>query len=225
MKKVLLADDLKSLLTEKSSFLDRADFAVFTASTNEEMLKIHRKEKADLIVTRLDLPGIKSEDLFHIIRTNEDLRTVSTIIICSDTLDHRKRCRQCSANAVFTIPVDTRPAPPKVQQFLNIAPRKSYRAALAVAIQGKFKNRPLPLGRRISARRDADQGGGASFERRRDFFLILSLKERISADMAKLQGSFGWRPHRMPFCTGSNLTNVAPNVQSAIDEAIKKNKR
>jgi PleD family two-component response regulator len=62
MKKVLLADDLKSLLTEKSSFLDRADFAVFTASTNEEMLKIHRKEKADLIVTRLDLPGIKSED-------------------------------------------------------------------------------------------------------------------------------------------------------------------
>ena len=107
MKKVLLANGLKGLFTEKGSFLDRADIQVFTAASNEEALKIHSRERVDLIVTQLDLPGIRIEELFSAIRNDKELRKVSTIIICKDTLAHRERCKKCRANAVFTLPVDT----------------------------------------------------------------------------------------------------------------------
>src|SRR5512134_3145398 len=145
MKKVLLAKGLQYLFMEKSSFLDRADIQVFIAASNGEMLKIHRKEAVDLIITELDMPGIPSEDLFSTIRQWKELREVSSIIICEDTLAHRERCKQCRANAVFPVPVDPVMLHLKVQQFLNVAPRMSYRTAIAVAISGKFKNRPVPF--------------------------------------------------------------------------------
>lgn len=86
MKKVLLTNDVKKLFTDQSNFLDRSDIAVLTATTNAELLKIHREEKVDLIVTQLETPGIKSEKIFDIIRANEELRKVSIVIICNVTL-------------------------------------------------------------------------------------------------------------------------------------------
>jgi len=43
---------------------------LITAATNEEMIKIHKKERVDLIVAQLDMPGIKSEKLFNVILSN-----------------------------------------------------------------------------------------------------------------------------------------------------------
>ena len=145
MKKILLAKDVKGLFPEKGSFFDRTDINVFTAATSEEVLQTFNKEEIDLIVTQLDMPGIKSEELFNVIRRSKELQKVSVIIVCQDTLAHRERCKQCRANAVFTAPVDIDLLSIKAQQFLSVAPRTLYRAALAVAIEGRFKNRPLPF--------------------------------------------------------------------------------
>jgi CheY-like chemotaxis protein len=143
MKKVLIANDLKGLIQEKNSLLDRAEIKVFTAVTNDEALKICMKEGVDLIITALDAPGTRIEDLFTIIRATKELRAVSTIIVCEDTLANRERCKQCRPNAIVTLPVDPLLLFLKMHQFINVAPRKRYRAALAVAIEGKFKNDPL----------------------------------------------------------------------------------
>ena len=121
MKKILLTNDIKKLFTEQSNFLDRSDITVVTAATNAELLKIHRKENVDLIVSQLEAPGIKSEKIFEIIRKNDDLRKVSVIIICKDTLANRERCKLCHANEVFTIPVDLALLFIKMQQLLNIS--------------------------------------------------------------------------------------------------------
>ena len=142
MKKILFAKDLKGHFPEKGSFFDRTNIKVFTAATNDEMLKIYNKEEIDLIVTQLDMPGIKSEELFSVIRQSKELQKVSVIIVCHDTLAHRERCKRCRVNAVFTAPVDIDLISIKAQQFLNVAPRTLYRAAHAVAIEGTFKNRP-----------------------------------------------------------------------------------
>jgi CheY-like chemotaxis protein len=146
MKKILIANDLKKLLmTRSSSYLTNVGIRIFTAVTNDELLSLHRAEKSKLIITHLDMPGIKNVDLFRIIRNNKDLRDVSVIMICKGNLMNRELCRQCGANAIITVPVDTDLLHTKVRQFLNVAPRKIYKAALAVAIEGKFKNRPLPF--------------------------------------------------------------------------------
>lgn len=145
MKKIVLARDLARLFPEKGSFLDREDVAVIPASLNDDVLRICSSEHVDLIVTKLDLPGMKSEELFDAIRSDPRMQKVSIILLCRDTLAHRERSRHCRANAVMTIPADLQQLQQKMLQFLNIAPRLVYRATLAVAIEGKFRGEPLPF--------------------------------------------------------------------------------
>jgi CheY-like chemotaxis protein len=223
MKKILVAKELKNLLTEKNNFLERAGITIFTAATNDEVLRIHRKENADLIVTQIDMPGIKTEELFTIIRNSEGLRAVSTIIICKDTLAHRERCKRCNANAVFTMPVDTALLHIKAQQFLNIAPRKSYRAALAVAIQGRFKDRPMPFwtenissrGMLFKSGEPLSKGDGVFFS----FYLPDGTHVSGYGEIARVD-----KPAADPkaFLYGIKFTNVDPGVQLAIEAVVEK---
>ncbi len=223
MKKVLLTKDVKKLIAGQNNFLNRSDITIVTASTNAEVLKIHREEKVDLIVTQLETPGIESEKIFAIIRDTEELRGVSTIIICNDTLAHRERCKQCRANAVFTMPVDTALLLVKMQHLLNVAPRMNYRAALAVAIQGKFKNRPLPFwtenisasGMLIKAKEPLSKGEGIFFS----FFLPDGTHVSGYGEITRIN-----RPglEQDSFFDGIKFTSIDPGVQSAIDAVIKK---
>jgi len=222
VKKVLIAEDQLRICTEKDSFLGRADIMVFTAATNEELLKIHSDEQADLIITQLDLPGIKSEDLFNSIRTSKDLREVSTIIICKDTLVHRERCKLCNPNVVFTTPVDVALLHVKIQQFLNVAPRKSYRAVLAVAIEGRFKNRPQPFwtenistsGMLIKTAEPLTKGSGTFFS----FFLPDGTHVSGYGEIARVV-QVSAEPEA--FLYGVKFTDVDPMVKSAIEGVVK----
>ncbi len=143
MKKILLTDDIKDFCIEQSSFLTRSGITVFTASSNDDILSIHTREKLDLIVSKLDMPGLSSEELFHSIKQRRDLQKVSTILLCKDTPMHRARCNECRASAVLSLPVDFEQLQATMQHLLNIAPRQSYRAALKVTVEGKFKNKPF----------------------------------------------------------------------------------
>jgi CheY-like chemotaxis protein len=223
MKKVLLAGDLQDLFPAQDSFLERSGIMVFTAYTYDQMLKIHKKEGVNLIITHLDLPGMKAEEFFEAIRASEDLRRVSSIIVCEETLDQRERCKKCRANAIFTTPVDTALLQSKVRQFLNVAPRKPYHASIAVAIQGKFKDRPQPFwtenisvkGMLIRSEEPLKKGDGIFFS----FFLpdgshvsgygeiIRAARTSVPADM---------------FVYGIRFTNIDPDSRTAIEAAIKK---
>ncbi len=223
MKKILVAKELKNLFEERNTFLERADIALFFAATNDEVLRIHRRENVDVIIAQLDMPGIRSEELFTIIRESEGLRDVSTIIIGRDTLAHRERCKHCSVNAVFTMPVDPNLLHLKIQQFLNIAPRKSYRAPLAVAIQGKFKDQPLPFWtENISSRgmlfrsgEPLSKGDGIFFS----FFLPDGTHVSGYGEIARVD-----KPTTEPeaFLYGIKFTNVEPGVQMAIEAVVEK---
>ena len=219
MKKVLLAGSLKDLFAGKNSFLERADIAVHTAYTFGQMLKIHRKEGVDLIITQLTMPDMKAEEFFETLRNNELLRQVSSIIISEDTLEHREQCKRCRANAVFTMPVDAVLLHNRVQQFLDIAPRRSYRAALAVAIQGKFKDKPRPFytenisakGMLIRSEEALVKGDGIFFS----FFLTDGTHASGYGEIirtARTPGSL--------YQYGIRFTNIDPAVKTAIETAI-----
>jgi len=226
MKKIIIARELKRLCLEKSRFLERADIRVFTADTTDDVLQISLKEKIDLIVTQLDMPGMKSEELFGIIRKSRELREVSIIIVCQDTLAHRERCRQCKANAVMTLPLDGELLSLKVQQFLSVAPRMMYRAALAVAIEGKFKNRPLPFwtenlssnGMLIRAQEPLSAGDGIFFS----FFLPDGTHVSgygVIVRAVRLQD----QPENFQF--GVTFTSIDSETKAAIEQAVKLTRR
>ncbi len=222
MKKVLLTNEVKNLFTGKSSFLDRTDIEVFTAATNAEVLKIHRDEGVSLIVTHMDTPGINSEVLFDTIRKSRALQNVSTIIICNDTLTQRERSKMCQTNAVFTMPVDIRLLHIKIQELLNIALRMSYRVSLAVAIQGKFKDKPLPFwtedisasGMLIRTEEPLSKGDGVFFS----FFLP---DGKHVSGYGEIKRVVQPADKNGPRLYGIRFTNIEPVVQAAIDSVVK----
>jgi CheY-like chemotaxis protein len=221
MKKVLIAKDLKSLLPGKDSFLDRHDIKVFVASTNDEAQRICAKETIDLIVTLLDLPGGAPESLCEFIRTRPALRKASIIMVRQDTLAHRERCKRCRANAVLTMPVDALILHMKMQEFLNVAPRMLYRAALAVAIEGKFRDRPVPFwtenlsasGMLIKAPEPLSKGAGVFLS----FFLpdgthISGYGEIMRVERHQEEADM--------YLYGIKFTNVDEEVRAAIDKVV-----
>jgi DNA-binding response OmpR family regulator len=222
MKTILIANDLKKLLTRRGSYLNNAGVRVYTADTNDELLSLHREVKANLLITHLDMSGIKNVDLFRIIRNNKDLRDVSVIMICKGNLVNRELCRQCGANAIITIPVDTDLLNSKVRQFLNVAPRKKYRAALAVAIEGKFKDRPLPFwtenisvsGMLIKTEEPLSRDAG--------IFLSFFLPDGTHVSgYGEITRVISLEEEPGVFLYGVKFTSIEPDVKSAINEAMK----
>jgi hypothetical protein len=143
MKKLLVAAELKPLMMNAMDFLQRDEISVLTASTHDDMLRIHIQEIAHLLITRLDLPGMACETLVHTIRRAEHMRNVSILLLSPDTPAHRERSSRCGVNAVLPLPVDPAIFAGKVQEFLAVAPRRHYRVVLNIAVDGKHNDHPF----------------------------------------------------------------------------------
>jgi DNA-binding response OmpR family regulator len=140
MKKILIARDIHDLLQSSNTFLSRTDFTVLVAETNDELLKIHRAKRVNLIITKLDMPGMPSEELCSLIRGDVDLRAVSLIMVCQDTRAAIEQSTRCRANAVLLSPVHPVLLMAKAQQLLDIAERETLRVLLNASVETLSKD-------------------------------------------------------------------------------------
>jgi CheY-like chemotaxis protein len=138
MKKILIVDHLKSHVDKEKSILDRADIKIFTATSGEEAIAIHRSEKVDVIVADLDMPDIGGDRLCSIIRRDETLKNVAVIVACSGKRADIERVDRCRANAYVTKPIRPLEFLESVGRFLDVPERKSYRVLLKARVEGKF---------------------------------------------------------------------------------------
>ncbi|MCL4475129.1 MAG: response regulator [Nitrospirae bacterium] len=143
MKKVIIAKDIKRVLEGEKSFLNRSGIRIFTAASNEKALALHRSVKADIIIAKLNMPEMSGERLCSLIRDDEELRSVSLIIICSDADADLERCVQCRANAFFSSPINSALLLQELHKLLHVAPRMSCRIPLSVKVRGKSKAMPF----------------------------------------------------------------------------------
>ena len=143
MKKVIIAEDLLTTVEKDRSFFNRTDIRTIPAATNEEILALHRTERADLIITNLDMPEITAENLCTLIRNDEELRSVSIIVVCPETAENLQRCIQCKANAFVTSPVNHAVLLQEAYLLLHVTPRKSCRIDLKIKMEGKSKGKPF----------------------------------------------------------------------------------
>lgn len=141
MKKVIIADDIRVLIEKERSFLNRAGFKIFGAAANSEVLALHKAEKADLVIAKLDTPEMSGEILCSIIRDDNALRSVSIIIVSSGTPSDIERCLQCKANAYISSPVNIKVLLLEAQKLLHIAPRVDLRVPVSVKLNGEKKEK------------------------------------------------------------------------------------
>jgi len=143
MKKVIIVKDIWAILEKEQSFLSRSDIRMFAASSNKKALALHRAEKADLLIAKLDSPEMSGEMLSSLIRSEKELSSVSLIMVCADTESDIKRCLKCTANTFITGPVNAAALLQEAYQLLNIAPRRSCRIPVGMKIQGTSKKIPF----------------------------------------------------------------------------------
>ena len=143
MKKILILGALNPVIEKERTILQRADLRIFTTTSGEEALRIHRSEKTDIIITELDMPGMCGDKLCSEIRKDEELKKVSIIMIGSNRKADIERSSKSGANSFLTKPVGNEELIRKVGEFLSIPERKSYRVLIKVEVKGKFMNTPF----------------------------------------------------------------------------------
>jgi two-component system chemotaxis response regulator CheY len=223
MKKIIIADQIKHSLERETNFLQRPDIKVFTAYSNEEVLKIHGTEKVDLIITLFHLPGMNTADLCSQIRTIRNLRSVSMIICSSDEEKDITLSERCRANAVMTLPVNAALLLDKMQELLNISSRGSCRVLLSVRLEGHLLGKPFTCtsenistsGMLMETHRNLERGD------RIDCSLVLPDSTRVETSGEIVRAIKN--PARLnPNWYGIRFSSLAPEAKSANEAHVEK---
>jgi len=135
MKKIIFTDRVKQNVG-LDFFEELSDLEVLTAYSNADALKIHRKEKAALIITELYGSGMSTKQFCTQIRDDGELRDVSIIVCCRDNEIEFGEASQCRANAVLTLPLRGDVLRRKVNELLSIPARSSFHAQFSARISG-----------------------------------------------------------------------------------------
>jgi len=138
MKKVLVVDNVKSILEREKSLLNRDSFLVFSATSGEEAVQVHKKEKVDIIIMDLDMPGMPGDEVCRVIRADEGLKKVSIILATLYSGEEEvERCRTAGANAFIKKPINRDELAEKMATLLGIPARQAIRILVKVKVEGK----------------------------------------------------------------------------------------
>jgi CheY-like chemotaxis protein len=139
MKKVLVVDNVKSILEREKSLLNRESFLVFSATSGEEAIQVHKKEKVDIIIMDLDMPDMPGDEVCRAIRSDDELKKVSIIIA---TLvggeEETERCRNAGANLCIRKPINKDELAEKMANLLGVPARQAIRILVKVKVEGKI---------------------------------------------------------------------------------------
>ncbi len=139
MKKIIFLDRVRQN-TDRHFFDEMSGVEVLTAYSNADALRIHRKERADVIITELYGSGMNAQQFCSEIRQDAELREVSIIVCCRDNEIERREAEQCRANAVLVLPLSSRSLREKFRTFLRISSRSSFQARFSARRSGAPSN-------------------------------------------------------------------------------------
>jgi CheY-like chemotaxis protein len=137
MKKVIIAQMILDTIEQSSTLFGRGSIDLYPAGSAEEILDLHRKIKADLIITEFSIPVMGGVRLCSSIRSETCLKDVSLIICCDASRVYQAACRDAGANAVIQKPVDAFDLFSKISELIAIPQRKDMRVFLRISMAGR----------------------------------------------------------------------------------------
>lgn len=219
MKKIIILGSIKTIIEKEKNALARSDFKIFTTTSSTEALKIHRNEKADLIISELEMFDIPGDELCSIIRSDNDLKDVAVFLICYMKEASIRRCKACGANAYLTKPIDYEELSGKVSKLLNAPARRGMRVLTNITVNGKTgggafyaKSENISsTGMLLKTERDLEKGDKVTCS-----FFIDSKQVIIDGEVVRTVIAED-NMNRY----GIKFLNVAPDKKQLIDEFIK----
>jgi CheY-like chemotaxis protein len=121
MPKVLIADDSMAVRKVAERLLVQAGLEVALASSGEEALAWLAKEKADLIISDVIMPGRNGYDVCSFVRSQADLADTPVLLISGIVNEEvTKQVELCRANGVLKKPFQGSSLQDKVKELLAL---------------------------------------------------------------------------------------------------------
>ncbi len=139
MKKIIIAKHIWTLVGREVSALNRTNLYFYLAKSNHEILDIHRTQKADLIITGLNMPDMDGDKLCDNIRRDRNLNKVSIVLVSSGSPSDIERSTRSKANIHLAMPVNAEALICETFRLLNIAKREAFRVLVTAKVKGKVK--------------------------------------------------------------------------------------
>jgi two-component system alkaline phosphatase synthesis response regulator PhoP len=89
-QRILVADDDKSIVKIVRGYLEQAGYAVLTAADGETALHMLRRERPDLVILDLMMPGLDGWDITRVVRADKFLAATPIIMLTAHVDDTDK---------------------------------------------------------------------------------------------------------------------------------------
>jgi len=132
-------DNVRTILEREKTMLNRKDFKVFTATSGEEAIEIHRTEKMDAIIVDQHMPGISGLEVCRTIRNDGSMKEVSLIVALLSVDEAAvNRCIDAGANACLKKPLIKDELLETLAKYLDVPRRQSIRIIVRIKIDAKI---------------------------------------------------------------------------------------
>ncbi len=120
MKKIIVVDDCKSILTALKKMLEHSGYTVETVNSSIHALNRIKKAKPDLIFLDVNMPGIDGISLCRKIRKDEKIKKIPVIFLtgCSDDAIAEK-CFEAGGSDYMTKPFEIENLLNRAERLLN----------------------------------------------------------------------------------------------------------
>ncbi|MFH5831512.1 adenylate/guanylate cyclase domain-containing protein [Halalkalibaculum sp. DA3122] len=134
--KILIVDDVPSLVTTLRYKLTKKDFEVITAQNGEDALEICREEKPDLVISDLEMPVMDGYELCRSIKEDPELNTTPVILLTfMHTTENLMKGIEAGADNYLTKPYDDKTLFSKIRELLEnpvAPPEEADRKAVTI---------------------------------------------------------------------------------------------
>jgi uncharacterized protein (TIGR02266 family) len=134
-RKILIVDDAAMFRDLESLFLARSG-EVMTACDAEEAWEILHRERPDVVVTDLLMPGMDGDELCRRIKADPDLKRTPVVVVTARNVgEQHERAVRAGADDVVEKPVNRVSLIQAVNNFLRLAVRGLVRVALETDVR------------------------------------------------------------------------------------------
>jgi len=107
MAKILIIDDEPEIITLTRMMLQKAGYDVIEAESGKEGLEILKKEKIDLVLLDVVMPGMNGWEVCRKIKADENLRQIPVVMFTVyNSREDIIRSRECGADTYLSKPFD-----------------------------------------------------------------------------------------------------------------------
>jgi len=118
--KILIADDMETVLKLESILLRRTGCDIIVAKNGSEALKKVQTEKPKVVLLDVSMPDMNGDVVCQFIKKNEALKNTKVIIITAKgNKDIEERCRKAGCDYFMTKPISYTELLKIVEKYLS----------------------------------------------------------------------------------------------------------